>query len=265
MSRLSYFPMNWSSVEHVDGCSWIEHGARPVALHCARGKLTAAIRCDPTRPQRLCLTTLAFWRFRHDALRAGGDERPLSPTESELKSTLDQMLAAIVALGLTPELVLLEPEERFEVWCDWLEREAPSLVAHRLDTMSPLAWRLLEVVPFLDRRPFGLELAARLANHLRVSGSSMSYGHAYYCGHGLVASRGRYGLEVVEDGMPAERLATWPDERSFIEAVAGWSDYVCSGADPDSTLFRAESAFYLTNQRITRARIEEFLDASVER
>jgi hypothetical protein len=258
MSRLSHFPMSWSSVESADGCAWHERDSRPVALSCARGRLTANVRCDPTRPQRLCLTTLCFWRFRQDAASAAGDERPLSPTESELEATFEQMLLAVTILGLTPELVLIESDERFEFWCEWLDREAPSFGAHRLETMSALSWALIEVVPFLEQRPFGLALAARLAERLRATGG-MYYAHPYYCGHGLVAARGRYGLEMVEDGLPVERLATWPDERSFIEAVAGWSDYVCSGADPDATLFRAESAFHLNNQRITRARIEEFL------
>jgi hypothetical protein len=197
-------------------------------------------------------------------VKAGRDGRPLSPTKSELRSTLSQILAAVVALGLTPELVVLEPEESFEFWREWLEREAPGFPAHRLETMSELAWRLIEVLPFLDRRPFGLELAARLADGLRGASGGMSYGHRDYCGHGLIASGGHYGLEVIEDGLPSERLATWPDERSFIEAIAGWSDNICSGADPESPLFRAESAFYLNNQRITRARIEAFLEGPVE-
>jgi hypothetical protein len=256
--------VNWTSVEGVDGCSWQERDARPIALCSARGKLAARARCDPTRPQRLCLTSLVFWRYRPHAARVGGDERPLSPTASELRATLEQLLAAVVTLGLLPELVLLEPDERFEFWSDWLDDEAPSLVGHRREVMTAFDWALIEVVPFLDRRPYGHELALRLADRLRATGG-MCYGHAYYCGHGLVASRGRFGLEVVDDGAPAERLATWPDERSFVEAVASWSDYVCSGADPDATLFRAESAFHLNNQRITRARIEEFLAAGAAR
>jgi hypothetical protein len=251
--------MHWSSAESVDGCSWFERDASPVALSCVRGKLTASVRCDPTRPQRLCLTTLGFWRFRLAAARAGRDERPLSPTESELATMIDAMLGEVVARGLTPELVLLQPDERFEFWDEWLEEAADQLVPHTRSAMSELEWKLIEVVPFLDQRPFGLELATRLADRLRAPGQALYYAHPYYCGHGLVTSGGRYGLELVEDGSPSERLATWPDERSFIAAVAGWSDYLCSGADFTSSLFKAESASDLNNQRITRARIEAFL------
>jgi len=258
------FPLNWSSVDAPDACYWGEREGLPVTLACVRRGLTAQVRCDPTRRERICLTRLSFWRWRRFGEPARGSERPLPPTSSELLAALAGLFEAIAAAGLTPTLVLIEPEDRFERWRQWLEREAACLGPHRSETITDMGWRLVEVLPFLDRRPFGLELAARLAARLRSNQGSLSYGHREYCGHGLRAKSGSYCLETYEDGCPAELLRTWPDERTFIDAVAGWSDYVCSGADPDAALFRAESEFYLDNQRITRARIEEYLGTPPE-
>ena len=242
-------------MERSDGCDWFDRvGTRP-ALICERRGLTAQVPCDPECRERICLTKLGFWRLG----RPRRGETPLPPTPSELFEAIDAMLQTIVAKGLTPRLVLIEPDERFEFWSQWLEQQAPRLCPHERERMTHFAWELMQVLPFLDRQPFGLELSTRLAASLRSNPAGMRYWHAYYCGHGLSLKAGSYLLEL-DDELEEVPLATWSDERAFIDAVASWSDYVCSGADLEASLFTAESAFYLNNQRITRARIEEFIE-----
>ncbi|HYP88305.1 MAG TPA: hypothetical protein VEQ59_09125 [Polyangiaceae bacterium] len=250
------FPLNWTSAASPDGCEWCEHEGKPVVLSCSRRGLTANIRCDPLRPERICLTRLSFWRSAPVRQRHREGLRP--PTSRELREILAAMIEAIEARGLAPTLVLLEPEERFETWRQWLQDEAPQLDAYARETLTELDWGVGEVTPFLDRSRFGLELATRLATKLR-EGHELSYGHRDYCGHGLSWEAGSYSLSTFEDGMPFERLATWPDAEAFSAAVAEWSDYGCSGADPSAPLFVAENAHRLANQRLTRARIEAFL------
>jgi hypothetical protein len=172
------------------------------------------------------------------------------------------MLAIIGAAGLTPTLVLLEPAEQFEIWQRWLAGHAPRLGPHQRETMTEKQWAQIRALPFLDRRPYGLELATRLAALLRGEGHALANRHRDYCGHGLSAASGSYCLEVYADGLPSRLVASWPDERSFIDALASWSDYTCSGCDPDASIFAAEGGFEVNNQRITRARIEEYLRTS---
>jgi hypothetical protein len=249
---LKLFPLRTSHADGPDGCGWFDMaGRRPKLLHVRRG-LAAQVDCDPMRRERICLTTLRFERSSKQAL--------LPLTASEFSEAINAMLQAIVANGLSPSLVLIEPEEQklCDFWSRWLEQAKPQLGPHQREHMTAFAWELIQVLSFLDQRPFGLELSKRLAASLRSHPAGMFYGHAYYCGHGLCIKAGRYTLEVNDD-YEAVPLATWSDEQSFIDAVAGWSDYVCSGAAPDAPLFEAESEFHLANQRITRARIEEFV------
>ena len=171
----------------------------------------------------------------------------------------DGLLPALIVIGLLGGLVLLEPDERFEFWSQWLAQQAPRLCPHQREQMTDFAWKLVQLLPFLDRKPFGLELSTRLAASLQRHPDGMFYWHPYYCGHGLRMKAGDY-LLAEKDDLEYPPLATWSEEQSFIEAVASWSDYVCSGADPNASLFQATSEFYLDNQRITRARIEEFIE-----
>ncbi|HYQ18431.1 MAG TPA: hypothetical protein VEQ58_21795, partial [Polyangiaceae bacterium] len=247
--------MNWTSRDDSRGCDWTVIGR--TQLYYARADWTAGLRCDPTRPERICLTTLGFWRVRGSA--AGVDGRPLAPTPSELFEAVDAMVKTIRERGLTPTLVLTEPPESCEFWRQWLGSEGPRLGAYQLETMTDFDWELVEIVPLLERSLFGHELAASLAARLRRDGSGIAYGHKYYCGHGLRFADGRYRLEIIEDGLESTELMSWADEQQFIDAVASWSDYTCSGADPNAPLFKADSAFELANQRISRDRIEEFL------
>jgi hypothetical protein len=256
-------PLNWSSDGSPEqGPSWQEYQGLPTALWLTRDGLTARVRCDPLRRERIGLSTLACWRPRPSARGATGVQRPPPPTPSELFEAISGMLEAIGAAGLMPTLVLIEPAEQLAIWQRWLARHAPRLGPHQRETMTAKQWAQLEALPFLDRQPYGLELAARLAALLRSAGSQLAYGHRDYCGHGLRAAAGSYCLEVYEDGLPSRLVASWPDERSFIDTLASWSDYICSGCDPEASIFAADSEFELNNQRITRARIEEYLGAS---
>jgi hypothetical protein len=255
-------PLNWSSDGSPDGSSWQEREGLPTTLWRARDGLTAQVWCDPLRRERICLSTLACCRQRASAVSVTRPQRPLPPTPSELFDAVSDMLETIGAAGLTPTLVLIEPAEQFEIWQRWLAGQAPPLGPHQRETMTGKQWAQIMALPFLDRRPYGLELATRLAALLRSAGHQLAYGHRDYCGHGMRAASGSYCLEVYEDGLPSRRVASWPDERSFIDALASWSDYICSGCDPDASIFAAESEFELNNQRITRARIEEYLRAS---
>jgi hypothetical protein len=139
---------------------------------------------------------------------------PLPPTPSELFAAISGMLETIGAAGLTPTLVLIEPAEQFEIWQRWLARHAPRLGPHQRETMTGKQWAQIRALPFLDRRPYGLELATRLAALLGSAGSPLAHGHRDYCGHGLRAASGSYCLEVYEDGLPSRLVASWPDERS---------------------------------------------------
>jgi len=254
-TRLNFFSLNWTGVESPDGCDWQDRLGMWPKLSCKRRGLTAQVQCDPTCRERICLTTLGFWR----SVAKRPSARPLGPTPSELFEAIEAMLQTIVAKGLTPRLVLLEPDERFEFWSQWLAQQAPRLCPHQREQMTDFAWKLVQLLPFLDRKPFGLELSTRLAASLQRHPDGMFYWHPYYCGHGLRMKAGDY-LLAEKDDLEYPPLATWSEEQSFIEAVASWSDYVCSGADPNASLFQATSEFYLDNQRITRARIEEFIE-----
>jgi len=259
-TRLDYFPMNWSAAE-ADSSGWGDLRSTPTRLYLDRPRLSASVHCDPTCQERICLSTLAFWRVVKPGVRRRLNDRPLAPTPSELFETVEALLALIVARKLTPTLVLLEPGHHFEFWQQWLAENMPRLPAHQHEHKTAFEWRLVEVLPFLDRRPYGEELVSRLAAQLQSDQGSMSYAHPHYCGHGLKAEGSSISLQVYEDGLDRTVLATWADAQSFIAEAANWSDYGCSGADPDAPLFKAPGDFYLANQRITRARIEEFLDA----
>jgi hypothetical protein len=256
VARLDYFPRNWTGSESADSFGWDELFGKPTGLYVQRAGLFAKVRCDPVCQQRICLSTLSFWRVRPEA--QGGD-RPLAPTPAELFDIVEAMLAVILAAELTPTLVVIEPAFHFESLRQWLEDTTPRLALHLRENKTAFEWRRIEVLPFLDRQPFGEDLVTRLAARLRSGHGSLSYGHKYYCGHGLSAEAGAICLRVYEDGLDGEVLTTWADEQSFIADAANWSDYVCSGADPEAPLFKAQDDFYLANQRITRERIEEYL------
>jgi hypothetical protein len=209
----------------------------------------------------------SYIRHELDAGNRPHDVSPLSncrtrKTRTPQVATRRRTVAVTIRrVPLLQRLVGLEPDERFQFWSQWLEQQAPRLCPHQREQMTEFAWKLVQVLPYLDRKPFGLELSTRLAASLQRHADGMFYWHPYHCGHGLRLKAGNYLLEVKDDIEEAP-LATWSDEPSFIDAVASWSDYVCSGADPDATLFQTTSAFYLDNQRITRQRIEEFIERS---
>ena len=69
-------------------------------------------------------------------------------------------------------------------------------------------------------------------------------------------------LVEVQDGWPEESeiLATWEAEDEFVELLANLSDFICSGADADATLFYTDSPRTLNNQRITKQWLQEYAD-----
>src|SRR6478609_1644174 len=139
--RVNHFPLNWSGSEFADSSGWHESLGKPTSLYLHRPGLAANVRCDPVCRERICLSTLCFWRERKPSVRRDGNGRPLAPTPSELFETIEGMLAMIVASGLAPTVVVFEPGDEFEFWRQWLEDNASRLAPHRRENKSAFEWR----------------------------------------------------------------------------------------------------------------------------
>jgi hypothetical protein len=110
----------------------------------------------------------------------------------------------------------------------------------------------------IDKRPFGRELAERVADYLQ-RWQEIAYSHAYYCGMGLFHDDGEFAYADVSDsgvGVWRGVFQVFPDREAFVAWLARQSD---------DSLFGHEEAdpFYRGNQRISRQRLEGHLDGSV--
>ncbi len=127
-------------------------------------------------------------------------------------------------------------------------------------------WSDDETIAKLSRSKFGVELARCVASKLKMQGVSggLFYSHRDYCGHGPIYRDGQFILVEVYDGFPdqSEFLATWDAEEEFVSFLAGLSDFTCSGADAQYTLFYTDDSFSLNNQRITKDWLQEYATGS---
>lgn len=116
-----------------------------------------------------------------------------------------------------------------------------------------------------DRSPYGLALAEAFADYLILHGT-LHAAHRDYCGVGFAYENGRFVYDFVYDGylggwsvegMPSP-LASFEERTAFVGWLAIQSDESLCGreiADP----------WYVDNQRITRAYLEEALQNSDRR
>lgn len=118
-------------------------------------------------------------------------------------------------------------------------------------------WMKPEIIAALSRKPFGRELAEKVAHQIE-KGMLLAYTHRDYCGDGLYFDKGRYIWASIHDGGPDEDLKTWTSREAFITFLAEMSDYTCCGAEgsPDFIQYSGQG-FQLNNQKITRARLED--------
>lgn len=128
-------------------------------------------------------------------------------------------------------------------------------------------WHKKDLADRLSHRKFGETLARRVAKRLTMENHNrggLYHDHRDFCGHGLVYRDGIFLLLKVRDGWieASDTLATWDNEEDFVAFLANQSDYTCSGADADATLFYTEDEFELNNQRINEAWMIEYADGN---
>lgn len=133
--------------------------------------------------------------------------------------------------------------------------------------MKPFENERHEAVANLSQEPFGKELAHQVGNILALIGENSDkymkfYNqHKEYCGHGLIYQDHAFHLVEVADGSPYQTLATWNSLNDFVTFFSVQSDHTCSGADPAAApYFKGEN-----NQRITRSRLEHFVQVNMKR
>jgi hypothetical protein len=102
-----------------------------------------------------------------------------------------------------------------------------------------------------DGAPYGTELAERVAAALDAN-ATLAYDHRDYCGLGLTKQKGKYWYGDIHDGQPMERRRTFTKRETFVAWFAKQSDLSLCGRD--------EPPFCWDNQRVTRARVVEWLD-----
>ncbi|HBS06997.1 MAG TPA: hypothetical protein DEA96_18645 [Leptospiraceae bacterium] len=109
----------------------------------------------------------------------------------------------------------------------------------------------------LSQKPFGRELAGKVARFLKENGS-IAYNHRDYCGTGLFYLNHQYLHTAVDDGNPVvyfaeERGWVFSDPHKFIDWLAMQSDHSLSMHD-NPNIF--------SNQTITRHRLLAALNRS---
>lgn len=104
----------------------------------------------------------------------------------------------------------------------------------------------------ISNNKVGTELAQQVAKELR--NYPLMDNHREYCGVGLFWHKGlkKYLYVRVFDGCADETLIEFDTEQEFIEWLASQSDETLQGLDE-------ENPFYRDNQRLTLARLNEFV------
>lgn len=126
-------------------------------------------------------------------------------------------------------------------------------------------WSTQETLDLLDKNKLGERLVELLAKKLKKK-EGLYYVHRDYCGHGLDFVDGKYRLLVVHDGYPDSMfvLKDWASEQNFISFFAEQSDWSMSGVDESNICFIAENMHGLNNQRLTRKRIENYVNDVID-
>lgn len=118
----------------------------------------------------------------------------------------------------------------------------------------------------LDRTLFGPALAGtvwqRLTQHPLGEGLIHEF-HRDFCRHGLIRPQDGVKLCDIQDGQfPGEAIAEWRSQAEFTGFFAGQSDYSCSGRDERSPVFATQDEWYRNNQRLTREKLQRFVDGA---
>lgn len=120
-----------------------------------------------------------------------------------------------------------------------------------------------------DTTLYDLPLARKLALKLWSSTNNnfgMIIDHQGYCGHGLAWKNKKLIIAKVYDGCfpMSDPLMTWSENEktAFVNWFAVQSDFSLSGYDNTQGSFYTSELFYLGNQRITRDRVERFINNS---
>ncbi|WP_439495077.1 hypothetical protein [Bosea sp. (in: a-proteobacteria)] len=118
----------------------------------------------------------------------------------------------------------------------------------------------------LDRALFGPVLAEQVWRKLMrcpIGEGLIHEFHRDFCGHGLIRTEAGVKLCDILDGWhPGEAIAEWTSQEAFIAFFAEQSDYSCSGWDETSPVFATQDEWHRNNQRLTRKKLQRFLDGS---
>lgn len=120
-----------------------------------------------------------------------------------------------------------------------------------------------EVRDMLSRKALGAERARRLWDKLQraeIGGGLIHEFHRDFCGHGLIHMQAGIILCDIQDGhFPGPAIATWDNEREFVDFFARQSDFTMSGWEPAEPVFFTEDKWYRNNQRLRTEIIDRFL------
>jgi hypothetical protein len=156
-----------------------------------------------------------------------------------------------------PTLQIVKDEGNYadyNYWREWGEQH--KFLIHSITCISSDAYQLSIVQKSFDQIPFGEKLMYKVAERL-IDNNTLKYSHRDYCGHGLEYFNQEFHLYEVWDGF-GNSITSWKTIDEFVSFFAPLTDYICSGADKQFKEFYTKDAFYIANQRITRARLIEF-------
>lgn len=152
-------------------------------------------------------------------------------------------------------------------WSLWKQRKnkPPAWPPYPLinATEEEMDRRQAEVRDMLSHKALGAERARRLWDKLQRAEIGKGLIHEFhrdFCGHGLIRTEAGIILCDIEDGhFPGPAIATWTDERAFVDFFARQSDFTMSGWDPAEPVFFSEDKWYRNNQRLRAGIIDRFL------
>lgn len=129
----------------------------------------------------------------------------------------------------------------------------------REDYLKLMNWSHGSLLDALDKTAVGQSVAQAVADCL-AEGRVLAYRHRDYCGHGLVCEDGLYKVVSVHDFGYYRDIAVFTAQSDFVSYLARQSDWSLSGACPAEELLYTEDTFQLNNQRLTRQRLQDFLN-----